>query len=62
MARFGSETTTRFLEPSLRRKSGPYVCDMDARMRWLRSFPTWSQFPNIGTEKGVGGFLWFELE
>lgn len=30
---------------------------MEARNRWLRSFPTWSQLPNIGRERGPGGRL-----
>jgi len=55
LASSGSDTTAKFFEPSLSRNTGPYVCDIEARRRWFRSLPTWSQLPNIGYETGPGG-------
>ncbi|KAF9662990.1 hypothetical protein SADUNF_Sadunf18G0111800 [Salix dunnii] len=60
LASSGSDTTAKFFEPSLSRKTGPYVCDIEARRRWFRSLPTWSQLPNIGYETGPGGRLLVE--
>lgn len=37
---------------------------MDARRRWFKSLPTWSQLPKIGMERGPGGRFeeWLEMK
>lgn len=35
----------------------PYLRARSERLRWLRSSPTWSQLPKMGTGIGPGGSL-----
>ncbi|KAJ0567547.1 hypothetical protein HanRHA438_Chr06g0275031 [Helianthus annuus] len=40
-----------------RRKISPNFLARSVKLRWLRSSPTWSQLPKIGTGRGPGGSL-----
>nr|POE45382.1 hypothetical protein CFP56_78060 [Quercus suber] len=35
----------------------PNFLAKSVRLRWFKSSPTWSQFPNMGTGMGPGGSL-----
>ena len=42
----------KFLYPIRSKKISPNFFGRSMRLRWFKSSPTWSQFPNIETSKG----------